>query len=54
MEISVCYIDEKLAMEAALNDDAKLPNAIKKMQCYLYQSMRRQVLDCFQERQGHV
>lgn len=30
MEISVCYIDEKIAMEAALKDDAKLPNAIKK------------------------
>ena len=30
MEISVCYVDEKLAMEAALNDDAKLPTAIKK------------------------
>ena len=30
MEISVCYIDEKIAMDAALNDDAKLPNAIKK------------------------
>ena len=30
MEISVCYVDGKLAMEAALKDDAKLPNAITK------------------------
>lgn len=30
MKISVCYVDEKLAMEAALKDDAKLPIAIRK------------------------
>lgn len=30
MEISVCYVDGQLAMEAALEDDAKLPVAIKK------------------------
>lgn len=30
MEISVCYVDGKLALQAALKDDAKLPVAIKK------------------------
>lgn len=30
MEISVCYVGGKLALQAALKDDAKLPIAIRK------------------------